>query len=172
MKKILVMAVAVVSAAVAQASYLYWQTGTDTSFNGHEIAGYQLAVTGGDSGTIYLTPTYTDGTSVDHVAAGATVFGGDSEYKIDVSAYSGSQYAFYVELIGYDQAAYGTGTGVIGVSETQTYAQLMDKGSIVNAGLTKIPVMWTGGSVAAPEPTSAMMILLGLAGLALKRKQV
>lgn len=177
MKKILVMALAVASAAVAQASYLYWQTGTADEFNGHQINGYQMVVTDGTT-TSYLTPTWTDGTAVtaEGSVSGNNFYGSDGEYKIDVSAFSGdngNKYSFYVELIGYDTAVYGSNVnGVIGVSETQTYAQLMDKGSIVNAGLTKIPVMWTGGTVAAPEPTSAMMILLGLAGLALKRKKV
>lgn len=170
MKKILVMAFAVVSAAVAQASYLYWQTGTGTSFNGHNIYGYSMVATDGTT-TTYLTPTYTDGSAV--TALKTNVYGSDSEYKILLDEGTYSNYSFYVEYVGYDSAAFGQGNaGVIAVGETMSYAALVTNGHIVPAGLTTIPTAWTGGTASAPEPSSAVLMLIGLAGLALKRRNV
>lgn len=172
MKKLLTFAFAVAAATMAQASYLYWQTSDASSFNGHDILGYNLYVgqTGSEFTKISSGFMDADGDAVDLPTNGLT---GGYEYIVDVSSY-GSGYSFYVEMIGYDTAIYGNGVaGTIGVGEMTSYDSLVQAGSIQVAGTAlTIPHMWTGGAVAAPEPTSAMMILLGLAGLALKRKQV
>ena len=172
MKKLLVMVLSVASAAVAQASYLYWQTGTEETFNGHQIYGYQIKVTDGNT-TKTLTPTYPDDAPVVALEKGG--YASDSEYKINLGdAYDSDAYSFYVEVLGYDSAIFGDGVvDVIGATEKPlNYSQMVSNNYIVPSGLTKIPTMWTGGPVSAPEPTSAVLMLLGLAGLALKRRKI
>lgn len=170
MKKLLTFAFALAAATMAQASYLYWQTSGDTTFNGNEILGYNLYAVGDKGGKIATGIMDADGDAISLPANGVA---GGYDYIVDVSNYN-SGYSFYVEMIGYDSAIYGKGVaGVIGVSAATSYSDLVAQGSILSSGhALTIPHMWTGGTVAAPEPTSAMMILLGLAGLALKRKQV
>lgn len=171
MKKLLTFAFAVAAATMAQASYLYWQTSAETTFNGHEILGYNLYVDTG-SGFNKITTGILDADG-DTVSLPANGLVGGYQYIVDVSTYSNDN-SFYVEMIGYDTAVYsGDGIGVIGVGETTTYANLVSKGSILTAGTAlSIPTAWTGGTASAPEPTSAVLMLIGLAGLALKRRNV
>lgn len=172
MKKLLTFAFAVAAATMAQASYLYWQTSSDASFNGHEILGYNLYVnTGSGFNKITSGILDADGDAVSPLPTNGLT--GGYQYIVDVSGYSDS-HSFYVEMIGYDTAVYsGDGIGVIGVGETTTYADLVSKGSILTAGTAlSIPTAWTGGTASAPEPTSAVLMLIGLAGLALKRRNV
>lgn len=175
MKKLLVLVALGFAALGSQAAYLYWQLdssvgleakdGGGYTFNGHDFAYAQIKASDGN----VLISTYVDGSAID----GNIDAPGKTKYVVDVSSYKDSSYVFYVELIGYDSAVYGSSTGVIGVTteNTYTYAALQNDGYI-GTNLISIPAAWTGGTIAAPEPTSAMMILLGLAGLALKRKQV
>lgn len=173
MKKLLTFAFAFAVATMAQASYLYWQTSGETSFNGHDVFGYNLiAIDGQGSSTAVTTGVMNFDEDTVYPQSDGKGFEGGMDYVVDISNY-GSGYSFYVEMIGYDTAKYDNGIGVIGVSQTSTYDSLVQSGSIQVSGTAlTIPQMWTGGAIAAPEPTSAMMILLGLAGLALKRKQV
>lgn len=171
MKKLLTFAFAVAAATMAQASYLYWQTSAETTFNGHEILGYNLYANSGTGFTRVTTGILdADGDAVSLTDNGLA---GGYQYAIDVSKYSDTS-SFYVEVIGYDEAAFGAAdiAGKIGETAPTTYADLYSKGYILTSGTAlTIPNAWTGGPVAAPEPTSAMLMLLGMAGLALKRRK-
>lgn len=169
MKKLIAFALVIATASMAQASYLYWQTGTDATFNGHDIYGYNMIVTDGTTKTV-LTSTYTDGDTVAMLEKGGYASG--SEYRIDLGDnYTDSKYSFYVEVLGYDSALTG-GFGAIAEStEHLSYSQMYSAGYIVPPGLVTVPTAWTGGGMVAPEPTSAMLMLLGMAGLALKRRK-
>lgn len=181
MKKILFLIGLVFVAGSVQASYLYWQLTTDDmhlsskegggyTFNGHDFSYAQVVVKTGDTKTV-LTSTYDDGEPI-----GGNVTTPDSyvHYAIDVSNYmNDSVSTFYVELIGYDSAVYGSNQGVIGTTAETSYTyEALKNAGYVNTTLTAVSTAWTGGSVAAPEPTSGLLVLLGLASLALKRKAV
>lgn len=164
MKKLLVLSFAIASALVSQAAYLYWQI--DTA----DVAGL-VDSANASYATAYLYNTNTH----DKQEIGSTEVGGgmmDSEFSLTSSQIASGNYVFYVEVMNYDGAVIGT-SWKNDSWQGQTYSALASNGSIVGTAMSVPTVaVWHGGGVAAPEPTSAMMILLGLAGLALKRKQV
>lgn len=178
MKKILFALALAFAAVSAQASYLYWQvdssnlgtlgitdTGSSYLFNGNTITGVNIK--DAETGTAlnsYLVPTGDTATDTDLIASGGAI------WAIDLNTTGSTVSAFYVELIGYDSVVYGDGIGTIGVTATYAVSTMKE---YIGSSLHSVPAaIWHGGAVAAPEPTSAMMILLGLAGLALKRKKV
>lgn len=154
MKRFLLGLLVVAVAASAQASYLYWQVDTSDAISkigtaaGHEH---------------YQANLYADSTKI-----GTATSGYLSSINIDsyVSASS-----FYIEIVAWDNGGSYATAGTVAVSEHKSYADLIDGGFVTSSLVTVPPAAWTGGTYAAPEPTSAMLMLLGLAGLALKRRK-
>jgi len=182
MNKFIVSAFAFAAAISAQASYLYWQVdATDIQ----EVNSW--AVQGGtDWGTAILYAVDEDGnkTVVDYSyngSDGAAGTGFASQSSVDLSKISGAaNYSYYVELVSGAYSGSGTVSGtVIGsASQAMTYTQLQEADMLYDTELDASSIqqaqVWHGGSGgyrAAPEPTSAMLMLLGVAGLALRRKQ-
>jgi len=178
MKKILVMLALAAGVFSAQASYLYWQlTGDESVPEGVEFTHAIVWATKGEFGS----PTDTKGTALtsgvvlgsEVESVGTIVENWDApgqSYVIDVSTYSTEGYSFYIELKNYDSATAVYKT--VGFLQGDTYANMVTH-SYIDTGLSLTPAaVWHGGTYAAtPEPTSAMMILFGLAGLALRRRR-
>lgn len=162
MKKLLASVAIVFAALATQASVLYWQV------NSEDYSG----LVGASEVNIANLYVYDMNAKTSEKLQTIGTLNPKEYYTVDVSSYSGSQYAFYVEVANYTSGVttvHGTSFGNI---EQNTYAALNNV-SIVGSGLGFNTMnVWHGGAIAAPEPTSAMMILLGLAGLALKRKKV
>lgn len=159
MKKLLVAFLFAMMAIVSQASYLYWQVSvSDDVFTAYKA----------DTALVYAT----DGNTTTDIAGASfnQTNGGMQTVATAIdSQYLAEGWSYYVELVSYDNS----GNMIVHAtsSEVTAYAQLQNC-VYSNNNLAHIPAVWTGGAVAVPEPTSAMMILLGLAGLALKRKQI
>lgn len=81
-----------------------------------------------------------------------------------------SKYLFYIELVGYDTRWSSQDDVVLGVSETSTYADLLTAGWIDPTTMLPSHTAWTGGTYVVPEPTSALLLILGFGALGLKRR--
>ena len=181
MKKLLLgLAIATISVG-AQASYLYWQVNGDetwTSSGGSTLrqglSEYTITEINlyGSSGkeTSLLSPA---GTSIT-----PTTYWNTKNIYVNVGDVSDSaSYSYFVEIVGYrTNGGSSSATEVIAYSSTMTgtYADLRTAGSLqdelsaMSASIT--PMM--GPSYMAPEPTSGLLLLLGGALLALKRRRV
>ena len=186
MKKVLFGLAVAMAASFAHASYLYWQISDSTletgSFRGNAISGYRVVALPSSSGY-----DYTPGEAEKHGTAAL-----DSTYAVYDSGWGWSDpadpfvskdyatgnvyadldgkttgYTYYIEVMGYDQST------VIGVSEGLTYEQAISQNRLIDdlSSMAASVQAWTGSSYAAPEPTSGLLLLLGGALLALKRRR-
>ena len=190
MKKVLFAIVMIVASVGANAEYLYWQvTGSDipdfaSGANGARV----FASSDGGVTRNYLNIGYGDydsGFQSIGYAVQVPVDNTSLVAEFDSSTYgSGTPYAFYIELINYDDA-YRTSNTVTPAynaentpfkaqsAEGLSYTQLAQS-EYVGTDLSPVNMsVWNGGSYSpVPEPTSAMLVLFGLAGLALRRRVV
>ena len=161
MKKLLIAAAIVCAAVISQAASTDWKvtcgnmkdhTGT-ASFSGT----YQLYATGGDLSSDLLVLTIDDcGTTLNQkaftVASGLTV---DQSYNFYYTLVDSAGYTLTSAKSANAYKASETGAPVIALGNQATF--------------TGNPSNWK--AAAAPEPTSGLLLLLGVAGLALKRRR-
>lgn len=154
MKKLL-LALAIVGAMAltSNAGYLMWLTNS--------------AYTTGD----FTYSVYGDtGSGFNYLASVNAGQANNSTITFDVGNTAAQSY--YVEIWNYSNS----GWDVWQRSDSVSYADLAEAGAIIfPTDMTSVDMLvpFTGASYSGvPEPTSAMMILLGLAGIALKRKRV
>lgn len=174
MKKIIVLlGIGVVSFSV-QASYLFWQI--DSEDLAGKVTPYATKIeTPWDKATLYAVDS--EGTKyslkewvVENANEDETnpYDGFTAGKSINLGDYYSAGYSYYVEMVNSEAPE----KGVIGYTQ-QTYAQLA--GFVTDQEFTPetIPAaqIWHGGSYNAPEPTSAMLMMLGVAALGLRRKQ-
>ena len=115
------------------------------------------------SGITYQYAFLRDGWDSDPIGDGVAA-GSKSEVISDLGVDTAGK-SFFIELTKFENNTYTT----VGMSEILSASALADFTSVNAAGLRPV---WNGGSFhAVPEPTSGLLMLLGLAGLALKRKR-
>lgn len=164
MKKAIVIAAFLVGSTMVRAEganeyqYLYWQVAAD-KVDG-KVADYNTAyfcLENGDVISAYQwSSTQTAGSRVNSERVGTA----------DLSSYSGQ--SFYMELAYWD----GTSDKVVGNSATYTFAQLEQYMTSFAPGTSGIPTQNVFSPyISVPEPTSGLLMLLGIAGLALRRKR-
>ena len=193
MKKILFVLAAIAASASVHASYLYWQIdGSEPALTGKEYNGVRIyASTDGGVTKTFLNLGYAepdDGFQSIGYAVSAPLHGGSLVADLgDLSSTAG--YSFYVELINGDNLAYWNDAahksesayqsshagfaGQLQGSDTK-YSSLASQG-FIGADLSPVSMaVWHGGTQysSVPEPTSAMLMLIGIAGLALRRRAV
>ena len=186
MKKLIIGVVAVAVGLIANAAAVSWSTGefdlasttgsgwgTGTSKTGKAYSGVYVA-------TVYFYEKYSGGVLSDEVSAGGTVSTESTNKKgimkgTTGDTFSAGTYYTYMEIL-----EKSTGNKLVsdvvsftydgGLSEPDLIFFGSDAGGF-NESLPNTHGYASGGWTAAPEPTSGLLLLLGMAGLALKRKR-
>ena len=173
-KLILSMAMVAVFAAFADETYqaLYWQVTAD-SLGSYSDASYaNLYATINDTTvSVPSSPVNASGFVELNRTGGGTLDDGLNTWAVNLSGWNGGSSLdgamFFVEL-------FNEG-GSIAKSEGISYANLKSYLDMNYSG-SGVPKTATGAAVfsgyaAVPEPTSGLLMLLGIAGLALRRKR-
>ena len=160
MKKLLTFAFAVAALACANASELWWTVNTETTSDFDWATAKLFASADGNN---------FEGTQL-----------GDEWTKAEIADWgnaftdlTGSENAFYIEL--YNSEGNRVATSATRVDDVRGYGAVSAAalaGSVWDGGMST-PSPYTFSQFSAnvvPEPTSGLMILLGLAALGLKRK--
>lgn len=162
------------SAGAASAdSYLYWMIDTTSAGSDYAYARIRDVNTPGDAS--YLT--IYDGSFEDPYTDGVGGVSGAAKEYVDLAAAVND--GFYASLAGIDTS---TASFVVELynDSGKFLAQSFADGAygnlsayIYRGGISAPPaVPWTAGSFDVPEPSSGLLMLLGMAGLALRRKRV
>ena len=180
MKKLIIAAAVVCAAAMSQAATVVWGGAIATPDGGDTLpAGTQAALLYSDSafsGSATTLDNWAVGGAADNggsVVGLYTMTSGDQENWTFSATYSkdGSVDGYYAVLVLNDAGDYASYYNVGNVSGTTGASAPTD---------LKVNMEWTGGEyltsggytvAVAPEPTSGLLLLLGMAGLALKRKR-
>ena len=165
------MAVLGAFAASADDSYLYWMVDTDDGtaakfdYDTVQVRAFETAA-GVDSGS-YLTLYYGNGAAVGGTSVGKDLATSGLPFYASLASVMGPSFSYVVELFN-DGAK-------VGQSESLFFTDAMAENYVAFATSTgNLPAMATwmaGGFSAVPEPNSAVLVLLGCAALALRRKK-
>ena len=161
--KQLLCAAAIAFAGVANADALYWQIDTANAgaggYSGSEAAYAQLVPV--QNGTAY---DYSSGRLT--LGDDAFVAAGDGPFLTDLGSYGSSSYSFFVEI-------YNNSGDVVHTGYAVNYNDLLSSGYISTSGVLTPTALASGGfnGASVPEPTSGMLLLMGGALLALRRRR-
>jgi len=176
MKKFLAAVPAMLIAVSAQASYLWWEVNSNDPDTDMSAVSDWIG-DGANPWTVAQVWAVSDTDASDKSMVGSAEAANQNNPivswggQINLSSFDGYKngYSYYIELVNTS----GGGSSVVGYSTPKT--AYVDLAGSITETLDDVPKVsvWHGGSSykAAPEPTSAMLMLLGVAGLALRRKQ-
>lgn len=176
MKKLLVVLGFALSLMSVNAGTLYWQIESSDSdvFAGlaDTVAYAEIAVydAGGNRVMGSAEPVSLETLDGAGARSGDTLIGAGSSVALDLSGYDSATYSFGVELL-------NASGDVIGNSvNTFNYNDLLSSGYVSTTGL-ELPAgagftaAGANGGYAVPEPTSGLLLLMGGALLALRRRR-
>ena len=190
MKKLMIALAVAAIAAICNAATVNWSTGAMTlpdgaTYSKNTTTAYLYALTADQYNAIvaawnngsgadmskavsdYITGnSLTSEVNANNKASGKTSIAGTSSYATDATAYG----AILINYTGTDEKNYVFGNiASIGIENGDVDVYVSALGSYVfgDTGAMTTAAGW----YAVPEPTSGLLMLLGLAGLALKRKR-
>ena len=190
MKKLIMMIAVVATAVVASAATVTWGATKGYLYE----AGTETKITSGDAYLMFVTASYTQSDLVNAFNAA----GGDSAATIAAMSASGamatgagsvasnarisgtSTYAMSGDMTAYVVVFNGDNMFITGTSDA-VYDSVTDMATVTGVPAMSTPSKaaaldatkgYTGaGWYAVPEPTSGLLMLVGLAGLALRRRR-
>lgn len=170
MKKIILSVSLIVAVYVAHAEYLIWQVDsgayTEESYTHAGISVYDHS-----AGLVYVDTL--DMTKVPTGQMNTPLSSPATEFNYN---YTGGNYTYFIELFSYDGSTHDY--SVVAHSETGfTYQDLVINNHLSTSmqNLDAMTATWAGvpyKAGAAPEPTSGLLTMIGLALLGLKRRRV
>lgn len=170
MKKIVFAGMVMLAAAFARADFLYWQIADQGEFT---LATLWVKNTGSSAGLADLVSVEAEGLDPDNGVFTGTKTG---LVQTDLGEYASDAYSFFVELATYSSAD-ATEPSSQKWLNSYSYKELVSAGYI-SAGGAGTPgaassggAPMSGGGNAIPEPTSGMLMLLGGALMALRRRR-
>lgn len=186
MKKLMILAVAAVASVAANAAAITWNSGAITLQDGTTKAGagdvtaYLFVI---DAATYLSLSANTTGSALSDAvwasygsslgsadATQVSVKKGNKANLTDSTDYSAGSTA-YAAILYVDTATEPNYMGNIGTYTFDSAADWSVDGmaSFIGGGTSGTATAWS--TAAVPEPTSGLLLLLGMAGLALKRKR-
>lgn len=171
MKKLIALVALATAFGVRADSYLYWMVGDSVSMKSGEtttkdFSGYKYAAVGVWNATTGESAGYLNLFGSNGADLGTTIGMKGSSFYANLASFTETGYSFYIELFN-DSGSVGRSEQMLTYSEALAYATSFGTG-------TPAYQPWTPSSfttAAVPEPSSALLMLLGCAGLALKRKK-
>ena len=181
MKKLMIMAASVMLAAMTHAAAVGWTLSGASAYAGDAYQFFVIGQNGADSVSV-ITALLDAGTSADSYAFGSGTIASNGAGTMTAAASgltlgAGSYEAFFVVFDSDSPTAgssnYAVVSGVSTLSKTvsDTSATVMFTTGNQSTYLNNASNWSSYGSSAVPEPTSGLLMLLGMAGLALKRKR-
>ena len=163
MKKIIIALAVVVTAAIVQASSVKWSLSGMTDIGGNNV--------GASEGKYTATVTFYDST-------GNTVLGtSESTTTTSLNGMSATwtgadlNKSYYAAVVVTDASGNSISSEKAQFSTTSSATYNLNFSSGKGFATQSAKIDFSSGWQAAPEPTSGLLLLLGVAGLALKRKR-
>ena len=169
MKKLLSMGCMMLLVSAANASYLYWQI---ESSDEDATATLKSSATESGDGSAVTVYAVTDDGHGNAVLTPTTTLVPDVVYAIDSTSVN-AEYSYWVEMSNYSSESVTKYSGTDFANNT--YSDAAGTTSLADIADGTVPVgTWhaSSGSMSAPvpEPTSALLMMFGMAFLGLKRK--
>ena len=178
MKKLMIAAAIVCVAALSQAAQVGWSNMGLGGYNGDK---YQMFVIGQNNveSVATITALLNAGTAVDSYAiGGGSILNGFANVASTASGVTLGEGTYTAFMVLFDSETPVKGESKYAVLE----GGLNGTGYTQQVGASTASITFTGGNAAsmitgwnsygaAPEPTSGLLLLLGVAGLALKRRR-